>query len=102
MEKKSKKKSSSESITKGNTKLKPANHKLKLRNTNFSDYETIKEIMDTVYSNAGGAWSKEEFLSQLEHFPEGQFCIEDNGKLVAAVVSMIVKYSNFGDKLLCL
>ena len=98
MEKKSKKKSSSESITKGNTKLKPANHKLKLRNTNFSDYETIKEIMDTVYSNAGGAWSKEEFLSQLEHFPEGQFCIEDNGKLVAAVVSMIVKYSNFGDK----
>ncbi|MBK7056696.1 MAG: bifunctional GNAT family N-acetyltransferase/carbon-nitrogen hydrolase family protein [Leptospiraceae bacterium] len=77
---------------------KPTSHKLKLRNTRSSDYESIKEIMDMVYSNAGGAWKREEFLSQLEHFPEGQFCIEDNGILVAAVVSMIVKYSNFGDR----
>ena len=77
---------------------KPTSHKLKLRNTRSSDYESIKEIMDMVYSNAGGAWKREEFLSQLEHFPEGQFCIEDNGILVAAVVSIIVKYSNFGDR----
>ncbi|MBP7281621.1 MAG: bifunctional GNAT family N-acetyltransferase/carbon-nitrogen hydrolase family protein [Leptospiraceae bacterium] len=77
---------------------KPPNLKLKLRNTRSSDYEDIRNIMDAVYSNAGGTWKKEEFISQLERFPEGQFCIEDNGKLVAAVVSMIVRYSNFGDK----
>ena len=51
-----------------------------------------------VYSNAGGAWTEKEFASQLSKFPEGQFCIEDNGKLVAAVVSLIIDYSKFGDK----
>ncbi|HNI25244.1 MAG TPA: GNAT family N-acetyltransferase, partial [Leptospiraceae bacterium] len=80
-------------------KLKKLNkHKLRLRNTQLSDYEDIREIMDQVYSNAGGTWSREEFASQLSRFPEGQFCIENNGKLVAAVVSMIIKYSDFGDK----
>jgi predicted amidohydrolase/ribosomal protein S18 acetylase RimI-like enzyme len=73
-------------------------HKIKLRNTLITDYDSIKEIMTLVYSNAGGTWSKEEFASQLSKFPEGQFCIEDNGKLVAAVVSMVVRYSDFGDK----
>lgn len=73
-------------------------HKLRLRNTQLSDYEDIREIMDQVYSNAGGTWSREEFASQLSRFPDGQFCIENNGKLVAAVVSMIIKYSDFGDK----
>ena len=58
-------------------------HKIKLRNTQLNDYESIKEIMNLVYSNAGGTWTKEEFTSQLLKFPEGQFCIEDNGKLVA-------------------
>ena len=96
--KKSKNKTEDKKNTKPVSKKKPTSLKLKLRNTRPSDFESIKEIMDMVYSNAGGTWKKEEFLSQLEHFPEGQFCIEDNGKLVAAVVSMIVKYSNFGDK----
>jgi predicted amidohydrolase/ribosomal protein S18 acetylase RimI-like enzyme len=73
-------------------------HKLKLRNTISSDYEDIAEIMNIVYSNAGGAWKREEFLAQLNIFPEGQLCIEDNGKLVAAVISMVVQYSHFGDK----
>jgi predicted amidohydrolase/ribosomal protein S18 acetylase RimI-like enzyme len=77
---------------------KKVSHKLKLRNTKISDYDFISEIMNKVYSNAGGTWTREEFLSQLAKFPEGQFCIEDNGKLVAAVVSMVVKYSNYTDK----
>lgn len=73
-------------------------HKLKLRNTQPSDYENYRAIMNMVYSNAGGAWGKKEFTSQLNKFPEGQFCIEDNGKLVAAVVSVIIDYNKFGDK----
>ncbi|MDX1958937.1 MAG: bifunctional GNAT family N-acetyltransferase/carbon-nitrogen hydrolase family protein [Leptospiraceae bacterium] len=73
-------------------------HKLILRKTQSSDYEAIKDIMNKVYSNAGGTWTKEEFTSQLKKFPEGQFCIEDKGRLVAAVVSMIVNYADFGDK----
>jgi predicted amidohydrolase/GNAT superfamily N-acetyltransferase len=73
-------------------------HKLQLRNTQISDYESIREIMDKVYSNAGGSWNNEEFISQLSRFPEGQICIEDNGKVVAAAVSVIVDYRRYGDK----
>ena len=73
-------------------------HKLNLRNILISDYEQIREIMDMVYSNAGGALTKREFRSQLKYFPEGQICIEDNGKLVAAAFSVVVDYNDYGDK----
>jgi predicted amidohydrolase len=72
-------------------------HRLNLRNLKISDYSDVKRIMNEVYSNAGGAWSKEEFKSQLKHFPEGQICIEDNGKLVAAAFTVVVDYSEYGD-----
>lgn len=72
-------------------------HKLNLRNLKISDYADIKRIMNEVYSNAGGAWTKEEFKSQLKNFPEGQICIEDNGKLVAAAFTVVINYSKYGD-----
>ncbi|MEM7182852.1 MAG: bifunctional GNAT family N-acetyltransferase/carbon-nitrogen hydrolase family protein [Spirochaetota bacterium] len=54
--------------------------------------------MNLVYPNAGGAWREQEFLSQIENFAEGQICIEDNGKVVAAAVSVVVNYKDYGDK----
>jgi predicted amidohydrolase/ribosomal protein S18 acetylase RimI-like enzyme len=72
-------------------------HKLNLRNLKLSDYADVKRIMNDVYSNAGGAWTKEEFKSQLKNFPEGQICIEDNGKLVGAAFTVVVDYSKYGD-----
>jgi ribosomal protein S18 acetylase RimI-like enzyme len=72
-------------------------HKLNLRNLKIADYADVKRIMNDVYSNAGGSWTKEEFKSQLKNFPEGQICIEDNGKLVAAAFTVVVNYSKYGD-----
>ncbi len=72
-------------------------HKLNLRNLKLSDYADVKRIMNEVYSNAGGAWTKEEFKSQLKNFPEGQIGIEDNGKLVAGAFALVVNYSKYGD-----
>ncbi|MFN3405466.1 MAG: GNAT family N-acetyltransferase [Cytophagaceae bacterium] len=72
-------------------------HRIHLRNISLDDYDQIKEIMDQVYSNAGGSWTKTEFKSMLKHFPEGQIGIEDNGRLVAAAFSLIVDYSKYGD-----
>ncbi|WP_226390523.1 bifunctional GNAT family N-acetyltransferase/carbon-nitrogen hydrolase family protein [Penaeicola halotolerans] len=71
-------------------------HRLKLRNCRLADYQDIKEIMTAIYSDLG-AWTKQEFKKQLNAFPEGQICIEDNGKVVAAALSLIVKYDKFGD-----
>lgn len=73
-------------------------HRLKLRTIVESDYDDIKEIMQIVYKNAGGAWTKKEFKNQLRAFPEGQICIEADRKVVAAALSIIVDYAKFGDK----
>lgn len=76
----------------------PVQHRLKLRNLRLSDYEDIYEIMEDVYHNMDGAWSREQFVSQIARFPEGQICIEDNGKVVAAALSLIVDYGRYGDR----
>lgn len=73
-------------------------HHLRLRNLRLSDYPDIKEIMDHVYSHLGGAWSRKQFAAQINRFAEGQICIEDNGRVIAAAISMIVEYDRFGDK----
>ena len=72
-------------------------HRLRLRNIKLSDYDDIRAIMTSIYKNPGGAWTKEELKNQLRAFPEGQICIEDNGKVVAAALSLIVDYAQFGD-----
>ena len=73
-------------------------HKLVLRTLRRSDFKAIKDIMDQVYSNMEGAWSADEFSALIRKFPDGQIGIEDNGRLVAAALAIIVDYSKFGDK----
>jgi len=73
-------------------------HQLKLRNLVAEDYDDVAEIMDLVYAHAGGRWTRAQYLSQLDHFPDGQICIEDNGKVVAVAISVIVDYDRYGDR----
>ena len=73
-------------------------HKLILRALKRSDYKAVKGIMEKVYSNMEGAWAADEYAALIKKFPEGQICIEDNGKIVAAALAIIVEYSDFGDK----
>ena len=72
-------------------------HKLALRHLVKEDYADLKVMMDEVYPNLGGAWPEKQFKAQLAVFPEGQICIEDHGKIVAAAFSLIVDYDKFGD-----
>ena len=73
-------------------------HKLVLRTLRRNDFKAVKGIMDRVYSNMESAWSQDEYNNLIRKFPEGQICIEDNGKLVAVALAIIVEYSRFGDK----
>ncbi len=72
-------------------------HKLILRNLKPEDYNDIRSIMARVYHDAGGPISEKQFLAQLNAFPEGQICIEDNGRVVGACFAIIVDYDKFGD-----
>jgi ribosomal protein S18 acetylase RimI-like enzyme len=72
-------------------------HKLELRNTRLDDFDQIAELMKRVYPQFG-AWTREQFESQLARFADGQLCIEDNGKVIACAASLIVEYSEYGDR----
>ncbi len=78
-------------------KVKIEKHKLLLRHLTLDDYNNIAALMEHVYGNLGGAWKQDQYTSQITRFPQGQIAIEDNGKLVAAALSMIVDYNRFGD-----
>lgn len=73
--------------------------RLKLRNLRPEDHDALSHLMDRAYSGlTDSRWSKDEFVAQLNRFPEGQLCIEDNGEVVAAALTLIVNYSRFGDR----
>lgn len=72
--------------------------RLKLRNLQLKDFVDIKSIMDQVYPTLGGGWPEKKYRAMLKVFKEGQICIEDNGKVVAAAFAVIVDYDKFGDE----
>lgn len=74
-----------------------AHHQLKLRQLEESDYGAVRDIMNRVYDHAGGAWTAKQFRAMLGRFADGQICIEDKGKVIAAALSLIVDYKQYGD-----
>lgn len=73
-----------------------AEHHLHLRHTRVEDYADIRAIMEQVYPRMG-PWELKMIQAQINRFPEGQICIEDNGRVVAAAITVQVDYSRFGD-----
>jgi len=42
-------------------------------------------------------WTREQVVSQLKHFPEGQLCIEYKGKIVASTATLIVDFDEYSN-----
>ncbi len=80
------------------SQIEQTEHKLVLRSLTIDDYADIKEIMDQVYSEMGGAWKPEEYRALIDHFPEGQICIEDKGRVVAASHAILVNGEEFENR----
>ncbi len=73
-------------------------YKIKLRNLHFEDYDDLIESMQLAYAAIGGqVWDKNSIRKMLDIFPDGQLCIEVNGKVVACALALIVNYSKFSD-----
>jgi predicted amidohydrolase/GNAT superfamily N-acetyltransferase len=72
-------------------------HRLQLRGLKLTDYPYIKDIMDRVYPGMGGGWPEKKYRAMLKVFREGQICIADNDKVVAAAFAVVVDYDKFGD-----
>ncbi|MCA8942869.1 MAG: GNAT family N-acetyltransferase [Planctomycetes bacterium] len=72
---------------------------VKTRQLRPEDYETVVALQKACFPNMP-TWSREQFESQIEHFPEGQLCVTYDGDIVASSSSLIVDfdlYSNWHD-----
>ncbi|HMP72390.1 MAG TPA: GNAT family N-acetyltransferase [Kiritimatiellia bacterium] len=70
--------------------------KIKLRTIQPDDFDEIVELQEACFPGMK-PWSREQFDSQLEHFPEGQFCVEYDGEVVASATSLIVDFDLYSE-----
>jgi predicted amidohydrolase/ribosomal protein S18 acetylase RimI-like enzyme len=71
--------------------VKDFERKISVRPIRISDLEEIA-IMQLKCFPGMKPWSKEQLQSQLEIFPEGQMCVEYDGKIVASSNSLILDF----------
>jgi len=69
--------------------------KLSLRTIEASDYPELAQLMDLVFHDVGGSWPRMTIMDLIHQFPDGQICIEDNGKIVGAALTIKVDYNRF-------
>ncbi|MGM0564721.1 MAG: GNAT family N-acetyltransferase [Pseudomonadota bacterium] len=70
---------------------------LNSRTLTSDDYPQLARLMDVVYHDIGGAWPEAILRQLMREFPEGQLCIEDNGRLVAVALTIKVDYNRFSN-----
>ncbi|WP_017444242.1 carbon-nitrogen hydrolase family protein [Gayadomonas joobiniege] len=70
---------------------------LSLINLQESDYAQVKQLMDMVYTDIGGAWPKETISQLIHDFPEGQLGLMDDDTLIGIALSVQVSYDRFSN-----
>lgn len=71
--------------------------KITIRNVVEEDLDEIVELSKTCFPNMD-PWEKGQIQSHIEIFPEGQFCVECDGKIVGAASSLIVDFNEYENK----
>ncbi len=70
--------------------------KIILRNIKINDFDPLVALQARCFPGMP-TWSHEQFESQLSIFPEGQFCIEVDGEMVASCSSLIVDFDLYSE-----
>jgi len=68
-------------------------HEITIRNTRSEDIPKIVNLQKESFpylAQYGNIWHPRELESHLHVFPEGQFCVELNGEVVASATSLMV------------
>ena len=69
--------------------LKEFEWRLHVRPIQIDDFDQIVDMQAAAFPGMQ-TWTREQIQSQIDHFPEGQLCIELEGKIVASCSSLIV------------
>ncbi len=73
----------------------PQGTKLSIRPLLAADFPQLAQVMALVYPDLGGAWSESTILKLIQLFPEGQIVIVDHDRIVAAALTLKVRYDLF-------
>jgi len=76
--------------------LKDFEKNIVVRQIRLEDYDKLVELQMKCFPGMK-PWEKEQIESQLQHFPEGQICIDYHGKLVASSSSLILDFSLYSE-----
>lgn len=76
--------------------LKKFEKNLKVRALRPEDYDGVGDLQRRCFPGME-PWSREQFASQLQIFPEGQIGVEYQGKLVASSSSLILDFELYKD-----
>lgn len=79
-----------------NLRLADFEKKIKLRTLTLDDYPALVAMQERSFPGMI-PWGLDQIESQLEIFPEGQLCIEVQGRLVASSSSLILDYDQYED-----
>lgn len=71
--------------------------KIVIRELKPDDFEQLTQMQELCFPGMKH-WSKEQIKSQIDIFPEGQICIEYNGKLVASSGSLIIDFDVYSEE----
>ncbi len=71
--------------------------KIIVRNTQEKDFDELIEMQKRCFPKMI-PWKKEQLKSQIEIFPEGQFCVEYDGKIIGSASSLIINFDEFDDQ----
>ncbi len=69
---------------------------VRLRPLKVEDYDDLIELQKLCFPGMSN-WERDQIESQITHFPEGQFAIEVDGRLVASASSLIVDFEMYSD-----
>ncbi|EFK97397.1 hydrolase, carbon-nitrogen family protein [sediment metagenome] len=71
--------------------------KIIVRKLKIEDYQSLVDLQTACFEGML-PWSKEQIISQLNIFPEGQFVVEYRNKIIASSTSLIVDMDIYGEE----
>lgn len=74
----------------------PSALKVRLRRLRQKDYDQIVAIQLKSFPGMK-PWSEAQFKSLLQHFPEGQLCIEFGKRVIASSGSLIINFDDYSE-----
>ena len=69
---------------------------VRVRPLQAADFEAVVRLQRSCFPGMPN-WQRDQFDSQIEHFPEGQLCVEYEGQIVASSSSLIVDFDLYSD-----